>query len=209
MNKSKKVFFFVFGIASGFLLVGLISGSIFIFYKFGSYVLNMCDSYSQNKKGSYVSKFIPGSRISFEYQNELKMFEQAESSMLWDEKFAMNGKYSLLIEFPAGTNYPGIFFDVMGKNCLNWKGMKALSCEVLGDPDFTAKITLKFKSGAKYPKRSFEKEFTILPKTLVKIIVTKEELAKHLDLENISYMKLFIETPASTYRLHLDNIELS
>lgn len=209
MNKSRRTFFFISGIASGFLLVGLILGSVFISYKLGFSVLNMCDSYSQNKKAGYVIHFIPGSRISFESSDELKMFEQAETSVILDDKFATNGKHSLLIEFPAGTNYPGIFFDVMGKNCLNWKDMKTLSCEVLGDPDATARITLKLKSGADYPKKSFEKEFTIPAKTLVKISVTKEELAKHLDLGKISYMKLFIETPGSTYQLRLDNIELS
>lgn len=209
MHKSGKSLFFIYGIASGILLAGLISSGIFIFYKFGFFVLNIYDSYSKNRKYVYISKFIPGARVSFESSEELNMFEPSESSIKWDGKFATDGKYSLLIEFPAGTNYPGIFFDVMGNNCLNWKNMKALSCEVLGDDEVTAKITLKLKSGAEYPKRSFEKEFTIPPKTLIKISVTKEELSKHLDLGKISYMKIFIDKPNSEHHIHLDNIVLS
>lgn len=194
--------------ASGFIAVVLISTGIFIFYKLGSPVLNMCESYSKNKKGSYTKKFIPTSRISFESPDDLKIFEPAETTIMLDEKFATDGKHSLLIEFPAGTNYPGIYFDVMGKNCLNWSSLETLSFDIQGDSNAATKITLKIKSGSEYPKRSFEREFDIPQGKTVKISINKDEMAKSLDLSKISYLKIFIDTPRDSYSLHLDNIEL-
>lgn len=195
--------------ASGFIAVVLISTGIFIFYKLGSSVLNMCESYSKNKNVSYVRKLIPGSRISFESPDELKIFEPAETTVMLDEKFATDGKLSLLIEFLAGTNYPGVFFDVMGKNCLNWSSLKTLSFDIQGDSNAATKITLKIKSGSEYPKRSFEREFDIPQNKIVKINVDKEEMSKFIDLGKVSYMKLFIDNPRDSYSLHLDNIELT
>lgn len=204
----KKLKLFLAGVCSGLLLVILILGSFFGSYKLGFCLLNFSDNSFQRKNSVYVKRMVTGSRISFESPEDLKIFSASESKITQDEEFATDGKRSLLIEFIAGTNYPGIFFDVMGNDCLDWSNLKTLSFDIRGDANAAVKITLKIKSGSEYPKRSFEKEFDIPQNEIVKISIDKADMAKSLDLSKISYFKIFLDTPETTYSLYLDNIEL-
>lgn len=204
----KKLKLFLAGVCSGLLLVILILGSFFGSYKLGFCLLNFSDNSFQRKNSVYVKRMVTGSRISFESPEDLKIFSASESKITQDEEFATDGKRSLLIEFIAGTNYPGIFFDVMGNDCLDWSNLKTLSFDIRGDANAAVKITLKIKSGSEYPKRSFEKEFDIPQNEIVKISIDKDDITKSLDLSKISYFKIFLDTPETTYSLYLDNIEL-
>ena len=203
-----KVRFFLLGIISGILLIAIFFVSGLVFYKLGLRLLEMPTSTQQHKNTQQSRAIASNFYLSFESNEDLKIFEARQSNIRISKEFATDGKHSLLVEFPEGSDYPSLFFEIMGKDCLNWANMKAFSFDVFNNIETPAKLTVKIKSGEQYPKRTFEKEFTLPSRQPTTIVIKREELKNKVDLNKISYLNLFMHGHIKTFRIYFDTMRV-
>lgn len=143
--------------------------------------------------------------LSFENNQEVDFFSRKDGLRAQaSEVHATDGQSSLMVEFPGGTSYPGLQFEVFGNQCLNWKGEKALSFDVYNDNGQMVHLKLKIKSGKAYPKKTFERIINLPSQELMTINIPIDELSRQIDITLISYVNLFMEFPKETIRLYFD-----
>lgn len=205
MAKNKSLFFL--GMISAALLLAIFAVNCVIFYKLGTRLIDRVLAGSQEKREKHLMQFASKFNISFESPEDAGIFEAKESTAVISGNFASDGKHSLLVEFPSGAGYPGICFELSGKNCLNWSDMKELSFDVHNPVNRPAALTVKIKSGENYPKKDAQKTFTIPALQTITLSISREEL-RSLDLGKISYLNFFMNDPATTFQLNFDNIKL-
>ena len=180
----------------------------FLFYKIGTRIIDKAEGMTQEKRENPLKDVQDKFFLSFESPADMGIFQFPDSGAELSKAVASEGKQSLLVEFPSGGAYPGMMFEVMGKDCLNWSDLKEFSFDVFNSSSVDCVLTVKLKSGEKYPKRDFERNITIPPMQWTTIRFTRDELAKRLDLSKISYLNMFMHDPRTTFKLYFDNMRV-
>jgi len=196
------------GILAGFLLIIILLGNGLLFSKLTNSFIDKWSAKLEGKENSRFAKISSNFKLSFESQVESDIFDAQQSGMEISPSFATEGKSSLLVEFPPNAEYPGISFDLFGKNCLDWKDMKEFSFDVFNSIDSPATLIVQIRSGEKYPKKQFKKEFVLPALKTATIIISRNNLEKELDLSKISHLTIFMNNLQTTFRLYFDNMKV-
>jgi len=197
----------VLGIVTGSLFVIAVMGSGVVSYKLTKRLINFVDitELQWNKQVTAIAKQF---KLSFERPEELKIFQAQESGVEISQEFATKGDHSLLVEFPPQHSYPGITFDLFGKECLDWSKMKEFSFDTFNIVNKSKVLIVQIRSGEKYPKPEFKKEFTLPARDKSTIRISREELSKKIDLNKVSHLTIFMARPATTFRVFFDNMRI-
>ncbi len=146
--------------------------------------------------------------LGFEDKNSFSFFQLSDGLYveLTDEKFT-EGQHSLFMEFPQGAKYPGLYWEVYRRDkCLDWSGWDVFGFDIFNNSDRKVQITIKIKSGPSYPKKSFEKKVLLEPKSWTQVRIPIGELARYIDVKQISYIKMFVPSPKLSIELFLDKL---
>ncbi len=198
------------------LKVGIFVGMLVTFLVLvGSYVVykSIKDSRSDVTTKSMHSKISSLQKhffITFESRVDINLFENNDGAVSKQSlEFATNGQKSLLVEFPKGRSFPGLQLEVFGRDVFNWKLGKFFLLDVYNPNKGKLKLNVKIKSGKNYPKKSFEKVFTLDESEGRTIRIKIKEIAKEIDINKISYINFFVSSPNKKQTLFLDNIRIS
>ena len=98
--------------------------------------------------------------IGFESNRETLLFEKREGvTSERSAEHATEGRQALKVDFPAGTQFPGLQLEVFGRNCFNWKNQRIFLADVFNAAGHKIDLQVKIKSGKNYPKKNFERTF--------------------------------------------------
>ena len=204
----KKKSLLILGTFSTVLLIGLFFLNAYFFYRLTNHFLWKLAYPDKKENSKQIEELLKHFQIDFEQDQDLLLFEAKETGMEISKRFATRGRHSLLVEFPAGAEFPGITLETFGSKCFDWSNVEALVFDVLNVAKLEVGLTIKLKSGKKYPKSDFEKKVMLPPLKPVTIVVTRQELKNLLDLKNISYLNFHMRDPRTTFFLYIDNIRV-
>jgi hypothetical protein len=214
MLEKDKIIAFLVGVIVGIFMTFVFLGGVYAVYKVGKKIFNRQVSY-RDAKSSLVSRprnkrKVGGFNLGFENKKDLDFFMLKDGLYVEQSKeFATQGKYSLLAEYPKGASYPGLFWEVYNKRkCLNWGQAHYFAFDVYNNSEIDVVLTAKFKSGANYPKQTYQIPVNIPAQSSKSVTIPINDLAGHLDVRQISYINLFIVKPQETITLYFDNIRL-
>ena len=214
-DKDKKISFLT-GMIVGIFLTFVFMGIAVIIYKLGSRIVDsVTESHLQKKTNLRIipqgtaphvkeKKF----KINFENKEDMEFFEKNDGLYIERTKdHATDGQFALLAEYPKGAKYPGLMWEVYGKDrILNWNGAANFMFDVYNNSEVDAVLVIKFKSGPDEPKKVYQTYATIPTQQSKKIVIPIEELRNNLDVGEISYINLFINEPHENITLYFDNI---
>lgn len=150
-----------------------------------------------------------GLNLGFEQNNDMHFFKAAENS-----KFSIStshpsaGNHSLEVVVPQGASYPGLEWEVYGKDAMDWKGKTSFSFNVYNNTEDIIPIEVKFKSGKNYPKKSYSVPMTLKPLDMNQVEIPIDQIKESLDIRQISYIKIFAKSPQVNYYLYFDEIKV-
>ncbi len=157
----------------------------------------------QDKRGKKGRWF-----LGFEKQEDLKFFRLTDG--LYTEltsEMASQGKRSLYLEFPAGASYPGLYWEVFNvSRLLDLSDCDYFGFDAFNRSQFEQRLVVKLKSGANYPKKVFERTYSLAPGKWTKVRIPVSELSQSLDPKAISYIKIFLPSPSTTVEVYLDGL---
>jgi|GEM_PF-3283061 len=205
----KKLFLFIGGVicAAILLVCGGVTG--YLFYSKGEHLIEQATSMFEHRGTERFARVGNDFNLSFESEQDVDLFQANGVSMELSEQFATAGKKSLLVEFPSGTDVVGIMFDIIGKNCLNWSGLKEFSFDIYNSTNASGVLIIRIKSGEKYPKRLFSKEIGIPANGKTTISISHDELAAMVDLSAISHLNIYMHDPSTSFRVYFDNMRVT
>ena len=144
--------------------------------------------------------------LDFESKGELQFFQLTDG--LYTEissERASSGKHSLFLEFPKGASYPGLYWEVFESDKLiDISNCRYFGFDVYANGRFDVRLNVKLKSGKNYPKKVFEKTVLARAGQWTKVRIPVSEISQVLNPQEISYIKVFIPSPSTTYELFLD-----
>jgi len=205
MNKSS----FLLGIGAGVGLVILFMLNVFFFYKVGNKVVDSIEESYENKKFEQIKNVAENFSVNFEDAKQGSIFTASSSGIMVVQDPLKQGNHCLQVEFPAGASYPGILFQLPENRGMNWQANKEFLADIYNPGLKPVKMTLKLKSGLKYPKKSYDKDFVVPQGKWVTVRLGIDDLKRELDITKISYIKYFISDPATTYNLYFDNFRVN
>ena len=156
-----------------------------------------------------AKKALPGKDffLSFEDSSDVNIFKSADNAALEiSDKHTTHGKHSLKVGIDSGATFPGILWEVYGKNVQNWKGAKDLYFDVFNDTENSITLTIKLKSGKDYPKKDYRHNTQLEPSKMTHVSIPLSNIAGSCDISQISYVKLYVYSPKSDAVLFFDNI---
>lgn len=196
------------------LLIGIFAGVIIMLssmasgvmgFNFAKRIINRIGDNLRGKKSLNIPKDF---MVSFENERDFTIFSTNQAASEISDKYATDGKHSLIVEYPSGVGISAMIFEAYGKDCLNWQGADGFAFDITNSIDAQAHLTLKIKSGKKEHKKSFEKELTLPPLKTVRILVKSREMENYLDMHEISYINFFMQDPQTTFKLYYDNFKV-
>ena len=212
----KKLNIFIAGFLVGSFLTFSFLGTAFVFYKLGKRSGNLSPGFIAQKiknKLNIPEVKRPGGisdvKLSFE-EKEMEWFSpsggsKAEKSL----KYVTDGKYSLFAQLPSSAKYPGLTWEVYkAKDSINLRNAKFLVFDVYNEGKKEASLYIKLKSGANYPKKTYQTIERLKPEDHNTVRIPVSELASALDVSQISYINLFLDKPHSEFNLYFDNIRV-
>ncbi len=144
--------------------------------------------------------------LDFETEKDVKFFQLTDG--LYAEvssERASSGKRSLFLEFPKGASYPGLYWEVFESDkVIDISGCDYFGFDVYANSQFDIRLEVKLKSGKNYPKKVFERTVVARARQWTKVRIPISELRASINPAEISYIKVFIPSPATTYELFLD-----
>jgi hypothetical protein len=147
--------------------------------------------------------------LSFENTSDLSFFQASEGAEMEESaSHATEGKKSLLVKLPAGKEYPGISWEVYGKEVLSWKEGKQFVFHAYNNTESEIQLQIKIKSGRDYPKKSFSTICTLNPLSDNEVRLSLEDIASQCELEAISYIKIFVQNPSRPLILYIDHMRI-
>lgn len=205
----KQIFLFIGGVICAVIL--LVCGGVtgYLFYSKGERFIEHAVSMFEHRGTERFARVVNDFNLSFETEEDMDLFQARGVSMELSEQFATQGKKSLLVEFPSGNDIPGFYFDIIGKNCLNWSGLQEFSFDIYNTINAAGVLIIRIKSGEKYPKRLFSKEIGIPANGKTTIRITREELQSMVDLELISDLNIYMHDPSTSFRVYFDNMRVT
>lgn len=203
-----NIIFFLVGVLFGIMTA--VSGGIYV-YKTLKAGKSDSAPIAEEKKASAKPLFGRSANLylGFENPSDKNFFSGAENATLEvSDAHPTSGSHSLQIMLPAGASYPGIEWEVYGREALNWKGKSSFSIDIYNNTEDIIPIEVKFKSGKNYPKKSFTLPFTLDPLKENHIDIDLDQLGDAIDLSQVSYIKVFAKSPSTDYYLYFDEIKL-
>ena len=218
-EKTKDILiFFLLGIIVGFVVI--VCGGVIVYkaLKGGGSVQQSSSSRYEEKKSkeegadekkgsSKKSAPLQDFFLSFENENDLNVFETGGGITLEiSSDHATHGKRSLKAVLQGGAKYPGLMWEVFGSKVLNWKGRKDLHFDVYNEEERPVNLEVKFKSGRKYPKKSSSYSVELGPLKMNQIDIPMEAIAGGCDINQMSYVKIFVKSIQAPVALYFDNL---
>ncbi len=145
--------------------------------------------------------------LSFENDEELKVLKPDNSvRVAKSTEHATDKEHSLRVEIPSGDGFPGLFWEVYGKDVQNWQGTEDFRLNVFNANEEEIHLQVKFKSGKSYPKKTFDYTVDLQPLALNEIRIPISQIASHCDLTGMSYVKVFVQDPQKDLILFFDSM---
>ncbi|MCK4463105.1 MAG: DUF4091 domain-containing protein, partial [Candidatus Omnitrophica bacterium] len=145
--------------------------------------------------------------LSFENKSDLDIFKPTDNAEVEiSELNATYGKNSLMVKIRPGSGYPGLTWEVYGKHVQNWSNAKDFHFDVYNNTEDYISLNVKFKSGKKYPKKSFSRSVRFEPLKMNRIKIPIKDIAYSCNIAEMSYVKLFVQPPAKEIVFFIDNI---
>lgn len=144
--------------------------------------------------------------LSFEKSADLGVFKASGALVELSKTHSTHGKHSLMARIQAGSDYPGLQWEVYGKASQNWSRAKDFHFDVYNNSEDTLMMDVKFKSGREYPKKSHTYPVELEPLKMNTVSIPIESIAEPCDITQMSYVKLFIKSPQKEIVLYFDNI---
>lgn len=206
--KVSKVLVFLGGIVISLVIFVIVAGNTFLFYRVTNALVEKGISILEGSKPREYDFIQKDFNLSFESTQEMNIFDVQQAGMEISNKFASLGQNSLMVEFPADYQYPGITFDLFGKECLNWSTMQDFSFDVYNSVELDTGLTVQIRSGENYPKKEFKKDYRLDPIQWTTIRIGRDELGRELDLGKISHLTIFMPSVPTTFKLYFDNMKM-
>lgn len=145
--------------------------------------------------------------LSFEDKNDLELFKPAENTFVEiSGQNATHGRNSLMLKIRPGSGYPGLAWEVYGRDVQNWSNSDDFHFDVYNNTEVSVPLNVKLKSGRKYPKKTFSRLVYLKPLQMNHIKIPIQDIAYSCDITAMSYVKLFIDSPEKEIVLFFDNI---
>lgn len=204
-KKNSNIFF---GFFLGGLSIAAFLGLAYFSFRVSNQLIDYLDIGHKRPAADY-SFLKEDFRLCFENDRDLKVFDPREAAFIRSGSHAIEGKYSMRAEFPSGRQFPAIGLEVYGKDCYDWSNMEEFSFSVFNAIDAPARLTVHLKSGAAYPKKSFETTQEVPPLSLAMFRIDRSELENALDLGHISAINFVMNDPTTTFIMYFDDIKVA
>jgi len=195
----------LFGFILSVVILAISFGGLLAGKSATSWLLTVLDFESRRREAESAARLNPFS-FSFEASDDVKIFQARKVGIAISEKIASLGKRSLEVEFPPRHDYPGIWFELYGKQMLNWNGIKEFAFDVFNSMPLDASLVVQIRSGQEYPKKEYKATFSLKPEQWTHVVIAVDDLAQSIDLTTVSHMTIFMSNQATTYRLYFDNM---
>ncbi len=144
--------------------------------------------------------------LSFEKSSDIDVFQGDGASLEISKAHVSHGKHSLMARIQPGSDYPGLLWEVYGSAVQNWTGTKDFHFDVYNNNEDNIKLDVKFKSGRDYPKKSYTYSVDLEPLRMNSVSIPIESIAGSCDITQMSYTKLFVQSPQKEFVLYFDNM---
>lgn len=196
------------------LLLGIIIGIFFaaaggvFLYKIVRFTnqprTNIQKKHTQDIKKKFGTK---GFYLSFEKNDDLNFFSPAEKTVVeLSGVHVTHGKHSLMVKIKPDTDVPGILWDVFFKDVLNWEKGNDFHFDVYNSNEDYVDLGVRLKSGKDYPKEIFSDTVELKPLQMNHVKIPMNEIAGSCDIKEMSYIKLFVQSPKKEIVLFFDNM---
>ena len=207
MNKNNKTH----------LLLGIIIGifftavSVIVLYKVikNPHSLKLFLTQKRVKNSlKYKSNFgNKGFYLGFEKNNDFYFFTPTENvNSEISNEYATQGKHSLKVQIKSNSEAPGILWEGFRNNTLNWKEGTDLHFNVFSNNESIVQLTIRLKSGRDYPKALYSLSVELQPLQNNHISIPLSQIATSCNLQQISYVKFYVESPQNEIVLFFDNL---
>jgi hypothetical protein len=205
MDKDKLIFLLI-GLLAG-LLIGILMTSIagLAAYKYikGSKNITRYEAKKSAGKSAPLKEFY----VSFEKKSDLDVFQPSENTTVeLSQENTSDGKNSLMVRIKPGAGYPGLSWEVYERNVLNWSNAKDFHFDVYNSMSEDIMLQIKFKSGQNYPKKSYAQSVLLNSYQMNHVSIPMENIASHCDVTQMSYVKIYVQSPNREIVLYVDNI---
>lgn len=211
-NRKDKQISFLVGVIIGMLIGGFVTavGGVFAYkvykrirqdsrYEFKAPPAKK----SKAKAASAMKEFY----LSYEKEGDLDVLQPGENaSAEISQSNATDGKHSLMVKIGAGSGFPGIGWEVYGRQAQDWSRAKEFHFDVYNNTEDYITLEVKFKSGRSYPKKSYSCPVNLEPLKMNKISIPIANIAQQCDVTQISYVRIFANSPSMDMVLFFDNV---
>jgi len=148
-----------------------------------------------------------GLYLGFEKKADLDFFQAKDKSTCsLSTEHAATGKYSLMVKIMPDTGVPGILWEVYNKNVLDWEKAVDFHFDVYNNNEDEVGLYVRIKSGRDYPKEIFSEKVDLKPMSMNHISIPIADIAGTCNIKEISYIKLYVQSPDKQSVLYFDNI---
>ncbi len=205
-----NIIFALIGIIIGIVFTAFCGAMIYITVKGGSAGsmqrftrgLERQVQHKKAAKGNFKNFY-----LSFEKSSDLGVFKPSGTALAEiSNAHPTHGKRSLMLKISPGSDYPGLQWEEYGSGAQNWSGVKDFHFDVFNNSEDSVQLTVKFKSGREYPKKSFSYSVTLEPLKENAFSIPLEQISQYCDVTQMSYVKMFMKSPKNEVILYFDNI---
>lgn len=203
-NMTKDIYiFFLIGLLVGVAVTVL--GGIKVYRSLKQPVNENVPKQQAIRSGTSVKEF----RLSFENEQDLAFFSPTDGvNTEIASSHSTDGGQSMMVKIPAGQAFPGISWEVYGKDVMSWQDGQELVFNVYNNSEYDVNLLLKIKSGRDYPKRSFSMTSNLRPLADNEIRIPLADVESQCDLKEISYIKIFVQDPSKALVLYFDHMRI-
>jgi hypothetical protein len=205
-SQKDKIIFLLLGMLIGIFVTSFGGITVYKVLKGGRQDLRF-ETRTEMVKKTAKARPIKELYLSFEDKNDLELFKPAEnSSFEISDQNATHGRNSLMVKIRPGSDYPGLVWEVYGRHVQNWSNSNDFHFDVYNNTEDSVSLNVKFKSGRNYPKKSFSRLMHLEPLQMNHIKIPIQDIAYTCDITEMSYVKLFVDSPKKEIVLFFDNI---
>jgi hypothetical protein len=211
-NRKDKQISFLIGVIIGMLIGGLVTatGGVFAYKIYKRMKQDTRYEYNApavKKTGQKAPATMKGFYLSFEKKDDIDVFTAGErTSLEISESNATHGKHSLMVKMESGTGFPGIGWEVYDRQAQDWSKANDFHFDVYNNNEDYITLEVKFKSGKGYPKKFYSQLVNLEPQKMNKISIPVENIAGQCDVTQMSYLRIFANSPSVDMVLFFDNI---
>lgn len=210
MKTKDRVNWFFLGGVAGFLIgafVAVVASYFFIDFLENSNRKTFLEPSPSLGGKSVADALLKKMFISFEQTQDLAFFRPTGNTTYeLSTNYATHGSYSLMTKMSIGEGFPGLGWEAQETERQDWRPYKEFRFDVYNATDYYVKCEIKFKSGVADSEKTYSASSSLEPLKINHIVIPLVEVAKHCDLAQISYIKIFPVDPQVDVVLYFDNI---